>query len=102
MAEDGPVRPLPPLPEDWCMIHNRSEPVRPGDYRICGECWHVFRTAEELVAETHRAELDSWKFWRSAAAVQQPAERERWLATALPERRDPEKIFACPHCTHDF
>lgn len=64
-----------PCLSDFCHIHGRHEPDQPGDYRACGECFHVFRTDEEL--ETAH---------------------EKWGTGHL----DAEQIFACPLCTHDF
>jgi hypothetical protein len=68
--------------EDWCYAHYRCEPLRDGDYRICFECFHVFRTADELIA-AHRAVLEQ-------------------IGSTLNPRTDPEAIFSCPECSHDF
>lgn len=72
---------------EHCYAHNVDEPSRPDDYRTCGECFHVFRTEQELI--------------------------EAWLATVAPVIHDGrptepvaiptgEQIYACPHCVHDF
>lgn len=64
---------------DWCYGCERCEPVRDGDYTVCGECLHVYRTAEEL--------------W------------ERYVDGA-PEgtysARSVDDVFFCPVCMHDF
>lgn len=72
--------PSPNYPDDWCFIHGIEEPFREGDYRVCGECWHVFRTPEELVAETA-------KYFDHPEAPPVPTADEIWT---------------CPLCAHDF
>jgi len=65
---------------DWgCFSHPDEAPPAPGDYRVCGECGHTFRTEAELIAEhkTYFTEAE----W--------PAQEGR-------------EIYACPVCTHDF
>jgi hypothetical protein len=66
---------------DECAIHG-YEPIPPTYYTICGECWHCFVTAAELVT----ADLD---VRRSIPGVD-----------AVP--RQPDDIPCCPHCSHDF
>lgn len=60
-----------------CHIHNEDERDRPGDYRVCGECWHVFRTATELV-----------RVYRETSQIK------------LPIYIDPDMIDFCPYCAH--
>lgn len=67
---DGP----PPLPDDWCYYHNRSEPVGPDDI-VCGECFHTF-TPDELV--------------------------EAWNALGTHKITDASQARSCPLCIHDF
>lgn len=76
-------------PEDtaWCHIHHRIEDIEKGDYRICGECGHIFRTADELVAEDLRVRL-MLKAYDSEGTEYKPVE--------------PALIFTCPLCAHDF
>lgn len=65
-----------------CMIHMECEPSREGDFKVCSECLHVFRTPKELV-DLHMEVLisiNSKSFIRPAAA----------------------EIQTCPVCTHDF
>jgi hypothetical protein len=61
-----------------CHWHDIDEP---GDaYRVCFECKHAFRSAAELLAEhsKHLAEFG-----------QEP-------------ETDPEQVYTCPLCIHDF
>lgn len=67
------------IADDWCYGHMRPEPNVFGAYQICGECFHVFVTAEGL----------------------QAAYDELAAELALPPRTVGE-IFACPVCAHDF
>lgn len=78
----GPACP----PGTHCHIHNVDEPARPGDYRVCGECWHVFRTVGELVAEYN--DLHGEMGYDQNGTV----------VDGHPE----PAIYACPLCTHDF
>ena len=86
--ESSTYEPAPGVPiHEWCFIHLRREPFLSGDYRACGECYHVFRTAEELIIET--------------------AERYAEMATDAGIGRvvpptDAASIYVCPLCTHDF
>jgi hypothetical protein len=66
---------------DVCMTHHRCEPERLGDYLLCSECWHVYRTAEEL--------------------------QQEYVSNAPPEHRvitppPADEIAFCPLCLHDF
>lgn len=63
-------------PNKHCWIHDVDEPEE-GAFRVCGECFHVFMTAEELI------QADS-----------------KWYEDG--RRNDPERIWSCPLCTHDF
>lgn len=79
-----PHRPTKACDADHCYSHDEDEPMRTGDYILCGECFHVFRTGEELVA----AYLDNWPL----KEIPKPD-----AATV-----NPDKITFCPHCLHDF
>lgn len=70
---------------DHCYAHSVDENAADA-YQICGECFHVFRTADELVAAT----------------AQRIAEVSVGVENPMSGPTDPEKIFACPHCAHDF
>lgn len=58
---DAEVKALLKVPV--CAVHRRLEPDRPGDYKTCGECFHVWRTREEFVADVARVrrELDQYE-----------------------------------------
>jgi len=80
---------LVPAGGTFCFVHAAYEPDLPGDYRVCGECCHVYRTMWDLLlAELH--------FWRSGVMA-------GWVhPLEVPPFGDPDRIFACPLCTHDF
>ena len=67
-------------PHTFCHIHGRHERDLPGDYRACGECWHVWRTVEEFGVDVMRARGDE--------QAMSPEELE--------------KEWICPLCTHNF
>jgi hypothetical protein len=71
---------------NWCFGCGRCEPAREGDYRICGECMHVFRTPAELVSA-------------DVAVLQRVAE---WNGFDEPAPRPVDEIAWCPVCAHDF
>lgn len=58
------------------MSCDKHEPERRGDYRICGECGHIFRTEADLIAED-----DKWE---------------------MRPGKTGDTIYMCPLCTHDF
>lgn len=62
-----------------CNIHYKHEPDQEGDYLACGECFHVFRTAEELIEEYNK-------------------DRPDFLLAIT----DASRVATCPHCAHDF
>lgn len=69
------------MSNDQCYIHGH-EPIPDGYFKICGECWHVFPTAQALIDDDL-------------------AVRREYLGPAMGP--DPvEDIHICPHCTHDF
>jgi hypothetical protein len=63
---------------DTCYIHGYEPIPETGYYRLCGECYHVFVTPEELV---------------EAYVLNAPS------PVVVP---DVAEIHFCPHCTHDF
>lgn len=79
-----------PLPEDWCWSHGRSEPMGADIYRMCGECFHVFPTEAELIAD-HNRELAEMRKRHSDEA-----------SAEMPDATSGEEIWSCPHCIHDF
>jgi len=74
--------------DDFCWGCMQNEPfpegVRP--FRICGECNHLFVTAQDLIDEdvVIRREGLAFGYYDSL------------------EPRTPEEIFSCPICMHDF
>ena len=68
-------------PFDFCMSHYRCEPMTESTYTVCGECGHAFDTADDLLRD------------HNAVLVELGIDR---IDT------DPEKVWVCPHCTHDF
>lgn len=71
---------------EHCFFCNVDEPLQPGDYRVCGECLHVFRTAEELLARHNQLLAE---FFGAGYPAMEPA-------------TDPEQVWTCPLCAHDF
>lgn len=68
-----------PNPDLHCHEHDvDTEPMK--GYRWCPECWHMFATPAELLAE-HNKVLAS---------------------LGLPPETDVEQVHTCPHCVHDF
>lgn len=64
---------------DECAIHG-YEPIPEKYYMICGECYHCFVTAGELLA----------------------LHNERGAEVGLPAETNLDYIYMCPLCTHDF
>lgn len=60
-----------------CWIHHTDEPVTTGTYIVCGECFHAYQTVDELMA------VEADKFGDDA-------------------QTDPERMWSCPYCIHDF
>jgi len=58
--------------EDLCYSCGKKEIPAENDFLKCGECFHIFRTEQELIA------LD-------------------WFGPG-----SPTEIYACPLCAHDF
>lgn len=78
-----------PYPDDWCYGCMQREPIPPGGaYLVCGECFHVYATADDLV--------DTFNRRGDELADLEPAQpRSAWVL-------DPERINFCPICIHDF
>lgn len=82
--------------ESWCWGHMTCEPL-PKDnshYQVCGECMHVFVTAEDLLnahnekgRESHERLKDDPMFGSS----------EEFKPT-----ENVDEVFFCPVCIHDF
>lgn len=72
---------------DRCQSCGQEQDTGIFAYLVCGECWHVYDTEEDLL-----------RVWR-----------ELWIRLDFPEaaRADlmavtAEEIFACPCCAHDL
>lgn len=80
--------------EEQCYWHGH-EPAQDGDYKVCGECGHVWRTEAEFVADVERMLNDCAQF----VAVQ-PEGHPGFGAPVVPA--DLTTIRYCPLCAHDF
>lgn len=69
---------------EHCFFHG-YEPTLPGDYKACGECWHVWRTEAEFAADV--------------AQVYRELARAGYPQGEIPAL---DQISACPLCTHDL
>ena len=69
---------------DLCMEHYQHESAE-GAHRVCGECFHVYGTAEELLTETNR----TLSHYGPGMGPGRPI-------------TDPEQVYSCPLCAHDF
>ena len=75
-----------------CYSCNVDEPDRPGDYLVCGECCHIFRTEQDLIDTENKLRLSFAKFY--------PEGPMRQAATAPVTTG--RAIHTCPLCAHDF
>lgn len=66
--------------EHHCWFHHADENPD-GAFIVCGECWHVYRTAADLEVAYERA----------IAEMGLP-----------PHYKDAADIFFCQECIHDF
>lgn len=71
----------PPLQEDRCYGCGRDQSHITSYYTGCGECGHLFETADEL--------LETDRVWWEGIDLPQPE------LTA-------DQIATCPCCTHDL
>lgn len=66
-------------PDWWCYLHHAIEtPSHPDEAWVCGECWHVYASKNDVV------------------------ETERRLYADTPPDRTFEQIGSCPFCAHDW
>lgn len=80
----NPHEPGPLCGDTHCYSHGVDESAEGGYYRICMECKHVYRTAEDLRLA-----------WAEEVA---PAYAPR----AAPPTPPAGEILACPLCCHDW
>jgi len=64
--------------QDRCFFHG-IELIPEGCYRVCGECGHAW--TEEKLLLAHNEILDEFDH---------------------PEVFDPDEVFSCPLCAHDW
>jgi hypothetical protein len=92
-----------------CAWHEVDEPLE--GYLLCGECFHIFVTEEELVEADYAMRSEARQRHRDVRDVQaldaDTARVLQLLSPATPPalpggRRAAENIYACPHCAHDF
>lgn len=67
--------------DELCFFHG-YEPSRPGDFRCCIECGHVWRTREEYLADV--ASLVAEMSW------------------PMPKNASKDDLPFCPLCSHDW
>lgn len=78
----NPHEPGPECGDTHCYWHNVDEPAE-GAYRVCGECGHVYRTAEAL-----------------RAAFMDELAPDLGDLPGMPPLAD--EILGCPMCLHDW
>lgn len=81
-----------------CYFHG-EEPIPEGAYRVCGECWHCYNTAEDLIAEDNRVREDMRLHanWRALGYRSYDD-----MASGLQPATTADNILFCPLCTHDW
>jgi hypothetical protein len=78
---------MPMTDTSFCCVHHEAEPVPQDCFLICFECKHVFRTAQDLVAE------------HNATMAEFAGPDETWAPVAVEQVGE---IFSCPMCAHDL
>jgi len=73
---------------DGCYFHD-DELVPEQHYLICFECGHCYVTAEDLLRASNEEHYKMWFKWDQADY------------DFVPET-NPDNIFFCAYCTHDF
>lgn len=76
--------------DDVCYTHHRREPELPGDYKVCGECCHVWRTEIEFRTDEANAHNSLLATYPNSYPFMKP------------EDVVPGEVYSCPLCTHDF
>lgn len=80
----------------WCWGHMKCEPL-PKDnshYMVCGECMHVFMTADELVALHNEVMRKAYERFAGDPVL---GDDEPPVPVT-----DVNVIYTCPVCAHDF
>jgi hypothetical protein len=92
-GERVPKKDLRMTQQTFCQVHWRYEDTTDA-YRICGECFHVFPTAQALLDDNNKEMEESHT--RSIRANDIPKDSK------FEPIRDVEQIHSCPHCCHDW
>lgn len=71
-----------------CCAHGVDEPWAEDDFKFCYECWHVFRTEQDLVDAHNRSVREDQLYFKGTDMLV--------LATSA------DTIYSCPYCIHDF
>lgn len=94
------------MTDPGCWFHGK-EPVPPNCFRLCLECGHAF-TAAGLLAEHNRV-LARLEFIDAQERAGLPtwSRSGEWVGAAFPDAPrvpeiDPDAVYICPLCTHDF
>lgn len=75
-----------------CLSCGLDEIDQPGDYRVCGECGHIFRTEQDLLDAERKVLLELARFF--------PPGRMREDGTR--GHLSGLSVLSCPLCTHSF
>lgn len=85
--------------EVHCHFHERDEPG--SGWQICGECGHLFQTADDLVREFRKMIWAGIKFdgirWRSDGFSV-----STWSQLKTMWKVKASSITFCPFCAHDW
>lgn len=87
-----------------CHWHHVDEPG--AGYRLCGECFHLFRTGADLRWAQRRLLLADWRWSDSrprllpGGSLPSRPSALAWLRKFIKVQAD--QIYACPMCSHDF
>ena len=65
--------------EHHCWEHHKDETTDETPFIVCGECWHIYQTAQELETLYNEEVKANGGPWRTVT-----------------------DIFFCPLCIHDF
>lgn len=81
---------------EWCYSHHEYEDASGEIYLVCGECLHIYRSAEDLVnAYNHEANVMADRWAELLVGAAPPPVRN-----LTPEQAN--LIGFCQFCLHDF
>ena len=83
---------------DDCFFHGH-EPLELNDYRVCGECGHIYRTAQDL-ADAENAAIDRDRLYEDGIDAEAVVLYGRAVVSLNGQGHLP--ILSCPLCTHDW